>query len=74
MKKRFQATQLDKNNEIWIHDMKSGAGVVRVEPNHDWFWVDKEVDENWDEQEYVTKIAETIVEALNKAEIPKPNI
>lgn len=71
---RFIARKPDENGHIWIHDMESGAGVICVEDNHDWFWIDEEIDPTWDEREYIRRIAEQIVKVLNESEIPKPSI
>jgi len=54
-----------------IYDMETGAEVITVEENHDWDWFGG-VDPDWSNEKYVRAIAETIVNALNKADIPKP--
>jgi len=66
--------QDDGSNEVLIFDRASGAGIIEIEPNHDWFWIDEKVDQNWSEEEYVLKIAKVITDSLNKSDIPKPNI
>lgn len=54
-----------------IYDMETGAEVITVAENHDWDWFGG-VDPDWSNEKYVRAIAETIVNALNKADIPKP--
>lgn len=54
-----------------IYDMETGAEVITVAENHDWDWLGG-ADPDWSNEKYVRAIAETIVNALNKADIPKP--
>lgn len=71
---RFKISTTDDGWPEFIHDMESGAAIIELSENHDWTWITEDLDPKWDDKRYSWAIANTIVEALNRANIPKPNI